>query len=94
MSKLTRDQLLKIAYISRLELKDVDVPALQQHVSDVLAYAERVNDIAQAIDIASNKNINVVREDVINITDSEAILERAPEREEHFFVVPRIIESE
>ena len=94
MSKLTREELLKIAYISRLELNKEDVPALQQHLSDVLGYAERVNEIAKDIDIASSKNINVFREDVIDSTNSEPILERAPEREENFFVVPRIIESE
>ncbi len=94
MSKLTREQLLKIAYISRLELKDTDVPGLQQHMSDVLGYAERVNEVAKGVDIASSKNINVFREDVVDSTNPEPILERAPEREENFFVVPRIIEQD
>ncbi|MEX2438000.1 MAG: Asp-tRNA(Asn)/Glu-tRNA(Gln) amidotransferase subunit GatC [Candidatus Babeliales bacterium] len=94
MSKLTREELLKIAYISRLELYDAEVPALHQHLSDVLTYAERVNDLAREVTLATGKNINVFREDVVESTNSEPILERAPEREENFFVVPRIIEQE
>ena len=94
MAEITREILLNIAYLSRLELSDQDVPELQKQVGDVLNYAQRVTQIAKAVDIATNKNINVFREDVVDTTDYEPILAQAPEREEDFFVVPRIIEQE
>jgi len=93
MTKITRDELLKIAQMSKLRVHDEEIPSLIKQLEDLLTYAERVKKIAKDIELPSNKNINVMREDVVIPTDPEAILARAPEREEDYFVVPKVIES-
>lgn len=89
--KITREEVLKIAEISKLKIWEDEVDFVIQQLESVLSYAERVQEIAADQDEPSNKNINVTREDVIINTESEPILEQAPESEDNYFVVPKIL---
>ena len=93
MTKISREEVKKIAQISALEIHEDEIEPMMKQLEEVLSYAECVQEIAAEIEEPSNKNINVFREDVVIKTDSEAILERAPEREDNFFVVPSILED-
>lgn len=85
---------LKIAEISKVAVGSHELDAIVKQMQEVLSYAERVAQVATEIeDQPSNKNINFVRPDVVCSSDPEALLVRAPEREEHFFVVPKILDS-
>jgi len=89
--KITREELLKIASISKLEIKESELQGLMKQLQAVLTYAERVGQVAEDVHIASNKNINVMRNDVDCPYDPNPILSQAPEREDDFFVVPKIL---
>ena len=89
--KITREEILKIAEISKLKIWDNEVENVISQLEAVLSYAERVQEIAADQDEPSNKNINVTREDVIINTDSEPILKQAPESDNNYFVVPKIL---
>jgi aspartyl-tRNA(Asn)/glutamyl-tRNA(Gln) amidotransferase subunit C len=92
--KITKEEALKIAYISRISLKDSEVDPLIEQLEAVLSYAERVTQVADELDDQpSNRNVNFFREDVIVKCDPKPILERAPEREEDYFVVPKILDK-
>ena len=93
MTKITKEELLKIAKISQLRLDKDEIEPLIKQIQDVLSYAERVQEVAGDAQLPSNKNVNVLREDVIVRTDSKPILALAPEREGDYFVVPKIIEN-
>ena len=93
MAKITREEVLKIAQISHITLREDEVEPLMKHLESVLTYAERVQEIAAQIEEPLSKNVNVFREDHIVNTDQETILCQAPEREEDYFVVPAIIEK-
>ena len=95
MEKISNKELIALARLSRLELNEDEIPALKQQIEAVLAYAERV---VHAVTLSEGKdvfakNINVFREDVVQDTDSEAIIAQAPVHEENFFVVPSIIDN-
>jgi len=93
MTKITREEVLKIARISHLDIHEDEIAPLIKQIDDVLSYAARVKEIASDIEEPPTKNANVFREDVVVKTDPELILSCAPEREENFFVVPAILES-
>jgi aspartyl-tRNA(Asn)/glutamyl-tRNA(Gln) amidotransferase subunit C len=93
MALLSRDDIKKLALISRLELPEDKIDAVAKHVDAVLMYAARVKDITGNVTVGRNKLTNVVREDVVVRTNPETILAQAPQREENFFVVPTIIEK-
>jgi len=92
--KITKEEALKIAYISRIALKDSEIDPLIKQLEAVLSYAERVRQVAAELDDQpSNRNVNFVREDVVAKCNPNPILERAPEREENYFVVPKILDN-
>lgn len=92
--RITKEEVVKIAQISRIAIKPEEVESLTQQLQDVLSYAQVVKDVAnQLLDQPSNRNINFLRDDVVVITDSEIVLNRAPEREENYFVVPKILDN-
>lgn len=93
MAIISKEELEKVARISSLQLDPQEIVSFTRQVNDVLSYAARVQDIAQEVDIPSNKSVNVLREDVVEDTDREKILHQAPEHEEGYFVVPKIIKS-
>lgn len=90
--KIDRKEALKIASISRISLQEHEVDGIIKQLQDVLSYAERVMQVADELEEQpSNKNVNFLREDVVNGGDAQALLERAPEREEDYYVVPNIL---
>lgn len=91
---ISRDEVLKIAKISRITLFEDEIENLVKQLNDVLSYAARVKEVAEELeDQPSNKNVNFFREDVVSKFDSEEILSRAPEREGNYFVVPKILDT-
>jgi len=93
MTKVTREEILKIARMSQLDIHKDEIESLISQTEQVLSYAERVKEVAADVQEPSTKNVNVFREDVIVRTDNEPILAQAPEREGNYFVVPMILES-
>ncbi len=93
MTKITKQELLKIAQSSAVKLYDNEVDALVKQLDSVLSYAARVKESARDTATHSDKNVNVMREDSVIKMDSERILVQAPEREENYFVVPMILEK-
>lgn len=68
---------------------------MRHEVEGVLNYASSLYDIAQQGQVMAplSKNVNVMRADEIKPSNAEVILASAPEREETFFVVPKIIKQ-
>ena len=93
MDKITKDEALKIASFTKLTINDNEIDSVVKRLQDVLEYAERVQDMAKDIDIPSNKNINRQREDVAILFDSKQILDQAPDSQDNYFVVPKILEK-
>ena len=76
--KITREEALKIAYISRISLKEEEIDPLIEQLAAVLSYAERVTQVADELeDKPSNRNVNFLREDVIvNLYWNELLSEK------------------
>lgn len=93
MARITKEEVLKIAKLSHIQIHDAEIASLSAHLDAVLSYAARVQEIATEVDVPLSKNVNVFREDVIEKSDADLVLSRAPESEAHYFVVPAIIET-
>jgi aspartyl-tRNA(Asn)/glutamyl-tRNA(Gln) amidotransferase subunit C len=93
MTKITKEEILKIARMSHLEIQEHEIEPLRTQLESVLSYAECVQEVLSDMQDLSRKQVNVFREDVIVDNDVEPILSQAPEREGDFFVVPAIIEQ-
>jgi aspartyl-tRNA(Asn)/glutamyl-tRNA(Gln) amidotransferase subunit C len=93
MTKISRDEVLHIARISRIALHEDEVEPLMTRLEEVLSYAERVVEAGADIEEPSVKNVNIFRNDFVVPQDPEPILAQAPEREGNYFVVPVILDN-
>ncbi len=91
MDIITKDEALKIASLTKLTIGDHEIDSIVRQLQDVLAYAERVQDMAKDLDMPTTKNINRQREDIVILFDSQKILDEAPEVQDNYFVVPKIL---
>jgi aspartyl-tRNA(Asn)/glutamyl-tRNA(Gln) amidotransferase subunit C len=92
---LTDDDVRHVARLARLGLSEEEVAALRGELSEILAYAEKVNEVATPqVPPTSHPYplTNVLREDRPrpSLTPQEAI-STAPEAENGRFRVPRIV---
>ncbi|MBI3977639.1 MAG: Asp-tRNA(Asn)/Glu-tRNA(Gln) amidotransferase subunit GatC [Chloroflexi bacterium] len=96
--RLTRDDVLHVAYLARLGLADADVALLQDQLSNILQQFEILNRLdvsgisptAQVITVQ-----NVMRDDRARPSwPREAILANAPRREDDFFRVKAVLEGQ
>ena len=89
---IEKQELLKIANIARIRVEDGEVDGLMNQLGSVLSYAQRVAQLATELEgQQSTKNSNRVREDLVIQADVIQVLDRAPEAQDGYFVVPKIL---
>ena len=93
MAKITREEVIRLANISRIRIHEDEIEGVLDQLKAVLSYAERVSEISEDVEIPSSKSVNVYREDVKVKTDPQPILNQAPQEEDDFFVVLPILEK-
>jgi aspartyl-tRNA(Asn)/glutamyl-tRNA(Gln) amidotransferase subunit C len=90
------DTVRRIAHLARIAVADEEVEHLKGELNAMLAFVEQL----QEVDVAGVEPMTSVtpmamkkREDVVNdggIADD--ILRNAPAREDHYFLVPKVVE--
>ena len=95
MTKITKEEVKKVAHLARLELNDNEINNHAGQLEKILEYIEQLEKIdtddvpctTRAIEV-----INVFRKDEKKNYDStEELLELGPSREDEYFKVPKII---
>ncbi|MEO0455737.1 MAG: Asp-tRNA(Asn)/Glu-tRNA(Gln) amidotransferase subunit GatC [Cyanobacteria bacterium P01_A01_bin.114] len=92
------DQVRKVAHLARLDLTADEEQQLTEQLNSILGYVEQLGELdtddisptTRAIEVS-----NVTRKDELTpFEDREAILDCAPDREDDFFRVPKILGGE
>lgn len=95
--KISAEEIKKIALLSRLEIKEDQIDSVGKQLNDILSYM----DLMSQVDIADVKPTahavsmsNVMRDDVPqeSISNEKALL-NAPEPENGYFKVPKVIQD-
>lgn len=92
---LTKEDVLKIADLARLEVSEDECQKFAGQLSSILSYVDKLN----ALDVASIEPMahavlvpTPLRKDVaVQDQTLERSLSNAPDREDSFFKVPRVI---
>jgi aspartyl-tRNA(Asn)/glutamyl-tRNA(Gln) amidotransferase subunit C len=94
--KLTRESVQRVATLARLRLTGDEESALTAELDYILGYMEKLNELDTSnVELFSHvvDNPDALREDkVSNQPNTDALLANAPDRDETFFKVPKIIE--
>ena len=97
MSKISRDQVSKVAQLAKLKLNEEQIDNHAIQIEKILDYINQLEKIdtenipctTRAIEV-----VNVVRDDINEKFDeTDQILDLAPSREDDFFKVPKIIKE-
>ena len=94
MIKVSKQELLEIARTSRIELKEQEIAGMLKELEDMLSYAERISNVVIDHGCAPHKNTNLFRDDIVQVTAYQSLLDQAPDVEQNLFVVPKIIETQ
>ena len=95
MSKISKDEVKKVANLARLELNDHQIKNHAEQLEKILEYIKQLEKIdtcnvpctTRAIEV-----INIFRKDEKNNSDcTKELLELGPSRENNYFKVPKII---
>ena len=93
--EVTREELIHIAKLANLTIKDNEIQNYLENLNDILNFANVVNkaDVDNLKEtIGLNTKYNVFRKDeVIEFEDKEALLQNAPEKEQNMFKIPKVI---
>lgn len=97
MAKLTRDDVLKLARLSRLRISDEEIELFRKELSEILAYVEQLSSVdtnglkptAQVTGLE-----NVMRDDtpIEYGATQEELLKNVPEIKASYIKVKRVIE--
>ena len=95
MSRITADDVRKVAQLARLELPEEKITTYTHQLERILDYVAQLEQVdttgvpptTRAVEV-----VNVSREDAVQPTQvREELLNLAPQREGDFFRVPRIL---
>lgn len=94
--RITRDDVVHVARLARLDLTESEIETFTAQLGDILDHAARV----EALDTSGVEPTahplplaNVLRPDEVGASlDRDAVLEQAPEAENGYFRVPRILD--
>ena len=93
--QVSKEELLHIAKLANLNLKDDELDNYLVNLQDILNFANVVNNApVEGLDITigANEAKNVFRKDEIKVfEDNEALLQNAPSEEQHMFKIPKVI---
>jgi aspartyl-tRNA(Asn)/glutamyl-tRNA(Gln) amidotransferase subunit C len=86
----------RIAHLARIAVADDEVEHLQGELNAILAFVEQLSEL----DVATVEPMTSVtpiamkkREDAVSDGGiADAVLQNAPVREDHYFVVPKVVE--
>lgn len=93
--EVSKEEILHIAKLARLNLKEEEIPEYIKNLQDILNFANVVNEAPiEGLDtaIGAIDNYNVFRKDEIKLfEDNKALLQNAPEQEDNMFKIPKVI---
>lgn len=97
-AKLDEATVRHVAHLARLSVTDVEVSKFAEQLSSVLLYIEQLDELDTA-DVPPTAHplpvMNVLRADEVRQPwDSERALANAPQRQNGFFKVPKVLDQE
>ena len=95
MAEVSKDELLHIARLADLNIKEDEIDNYLANLQDILNFANIVNQAdteGLAETIGENDKFNVFRKDEVKVfEDNKALLQNAKEQERNMFKIPKVI---
>ncbi|GGY54512.1 Asp-tRNA(Asn)/Glu-tRNA(Gln) amidotransferase subunit GatC [Parvularcula lutaonensis] len=97
---LSESDVKKVAKLARIAISDDDVPHLMNELNGILGWIEQLQEVdvegveamTSSVDVALPMREDVLAEGYTGGGQPEKIVANAPKTEDHFFVVPKVVE--
>lgn len=94
--KISREELLHIANLASLNIKEDEIDKYLVNLQDILNYANIVSKaptegLSEAIGV-ENKYNAFRKDEIKNFENIEGLMENAPEKERNMFKIPKVIQ--
>ena len=96
MANVSKEELLHIANLANLNIKDEEIDSYLANLKDILNFAQIVNNAnTEGLQetIGENDKCNVFRKDEVKVfEDSKMLIQNAKEQERNMFKIPKVIQ--
>lgn len=86
----------RVAHLARIAVSDADVPKLQDELNAMLGFVEQLNEVnIDGIEPLTSVTPMLMKQRLDVVNDGEmasAVTANAPASEDHFFMVPKVVE--
>jgi aspartyl-tRNA(Asn)/glutamyl-tRNA(Gln) amidotransferase subunit C len=86
----------RIAHLARIAVAESEVPHLQDELNAMLAFVEQLSEVdVEGVEPMTSVTPMEMRKRADVVTDGEIaddIVRNAPETQDHFFLVPKVVE--
>ena len=93
--KITKEDVLYVAELARINLSDADIDKFADQIGDILDYVDQLKQVHTEGVAGTSHAISLTNafrnDEVSGPSDPDRVLNNAPEREEGYFVVPKVI---
>jgi len=95
MSKITKEELKKIAELSRIKLTDEEIEKFSGDFDDILDFLSQISNIELSETVKRDfKNVNTFREDEVKETNNrDKIISEMPNTKDDYLVVKKILNN-
>ena len=94
MPRLSKDEVLKVGKLARLEIAPEELDALSEHFNNILDYFSKLEELdLSTVDPFTMEDVQPIRlreDEVVSHDNREAILDQSPSRDGDFIRVPKI----
>ena len=95
MTKITKDEVKKVAHLARLELNSDEINNHAKQLEKILEYIKQLDKINTSDVPCTTRAIEVInsfrKDEKIDSECTQELLELGPSREDKYFKVPKII---
>ena len=93
--KITKEDVLYVAELARINLSDADIDRFADQIGEILDYVDQLKQVSTEGVVGTSHAISLTNafrnDEVSEPSDPDRALDNAPEREEGYFIVPKVI---
>ena len=94
MPKLSKEEVLKVGKLARLDIAPEELDSLSAHFNDILTYFSKLEELdlteVDPFTMEDTQSIRLREDEVVAYENREAILNQSPSRDGDYIRVPKI----
>jgi len=93
---INKETVKKISKLARISVSDQQASVLEKNLNSILSFVNQLNELntekIQPISTISSQKL-IMRDDVVKVSNQkEDILKNAPEKNNSYYIVPKVVE--